>query len=208
VSEKIFVPHFPFRFPLSTRVFRADRLVVFAIASILIVPFTLLVAKFGDPSRMTAWKRIPLGLIFFVGPILILFLWLGMWLYWARVDASRVAVKRFWFVILLLGFWYGSAAYCLAVYLPQSRQAAKVFATAPSAIAQTSSPLRKALRLLLIWWIVIVSFVLASMTFPRVVLGIPHFARIRILLPLALVTSLLYVLWSLYRAGTNRSGSR
>ena len=72
-----------------------------------------------DPARMMLWERIPLTIFAMVGTLAHLFLWIGMWKYFARVDGSKVYEKRLWFLILLFGFWYGSCLYCYFVYLPQ-----------------------------------------------------------------------------------------
>jgi hypothetical protein len=72
-----------------------------------------------DPARMMLWVRIPLTIFAMVGTLALLFLWIGMWKYFARVDDSSVYAKRLWFLILLFGFWYGSCLYCYFVYLPQ-----------------------------------------------------------------------------------------
>ncbi len=64
--------------------------------------------------------------------------------------------------------------------------------------------MRRILCLLLAWWIIIVAFVLASMVFPRTILGVPHLSLIRLFLPIALLASIVYILWSIYRVGTTR----
>jgi hypothetical protein len=48
-----------------------------------------------------------------------LFLWLGMWRYWVRIDRSRPWMKRIGFFLLLIGFWYGSVIYYALFYIPQ-----------------------------------------------------------------------------------------
>lgn len=50
----------------------------------------------------TIWGNIVLGLLGVAGAFSLFFLWGGMWHYWLRVDTSTRAVKRFWFVVLLL----------------------------------------------------------------------------------------------------------
>jgi hypothetical protein len=57
-----------------------------------------------------------LGAIGAAGAVLIYF---SMWFYWARIDESSGWKKRFWFLVLLLGLWYGSCLYYFAVYRPQ-----------------------------------------------------------------------------------------
>jgi len=49
-----------------------------------------------------------------------------MWRYWVRIDRSDRWAKRMWFVVLLLGFWWGSCLYCFFAYLPQVSRRAKV----------------------------------------------------------------------------------
>ena len=63
-------------------------------------------------------------------------------------------------------------------------------------------------RLFAAWWCAIFLFVLASIFFPRVVFGIPHFELIRLLVPLALLASVAYLCWSLYRRGIKRSSPK
>jgi hypothetical protein len=72
-----------------------------------------------DTSKMSFWQRLPFGLTGIVEPFGLIFIWLGMWRYWARLDDSIAWVKRSSFLILLGGFWWGSVIYYFAVYLPQ-----------------------------------------------------------------------------------------
>jgi len=46
-------------------------------------------------------------------------LYFSMWFYWERLDESKTSTKRSWFVVLLLGLWYGSCLYYFFVYRPQ-----------------------------------------------------------------------------------------
>ncbi len=50
----------------------------------------------------------------------LLLLWLAMWTYWFRLDHSKRFPKAVWFLLLLVGFWYGSLAYYFFAYLPQT----------------------------------------------------------------------------------------
>ena len=52
----------------------------------------------------------------------IFFLWGGMWRYWIDCDPSSRAARRFWFLVLLLGIWYGAVLYYALVYLPNTRR--------------------------------------------------------------------------------------
>jgi hypothetical protein len=72
-----------------------------------------------DFARMSLWMRISLTMFYMLATCALLFLWLGMWTYWVRLDESKTYSKRLWFLILLFGFWYGSCVYCYFVYLPQ-----------------------------------------------------------------------------------------
>jgi uncharacterized BrkB/YihY/UPF0761 family membrane protein len=46
------------------------------------------------------------------------FLWGGMWKYWIVCDSSSQLSRRVWFVVLIIGLWYGAVLYYLFVYLP------------------------------------------------------------------------------------------
>jgi len=51
-----------------------------------------------------------------VGALAALYLWVGMGLYWLRLDHSSSAAKRLWFVVLVALNWVGAIVYYLAVY--------------------------------------------------------------------------------------------
>jgi hypothetical protein len=113
------------RLSLSRRLFRDDLLSsrvyasLFLMSSILVVGLTFLVQSNVDPSKLSLWIRIPWTALAVFGTLGLFFLWIGMWWYWVRLDASSGLSKRVWFVVLLAGFWYGSILYYFSVYLPQ-----------------------------------------------------------------------------------------
>ena len=72
-----------------------------------------------DTSRAAPWQNTLWDILGIVEALGILFLWLGMWRYWSRVDDSKHSAKRLWFLVLLIGFWWGSVLYYFLSYLPQ-----------------------------------------------------------------------------------------
>lgn len=112
-------------FSLARRLFRDDRLTsrgytaLFAISSVLTICVDLVLRSRLDPAKMSFSMRLPLAFVGVFGTLGLLFLYIGMWWYWARLDDSGRWWKRFWFVVLLVGFWNGSILYFLFVYLPQ-----------------------------------------------------------------------------------------
>jgi hypothetical protein len=113
-------------FSLSRRLFRDDRLAsrgyatLFGISSILTICVELLLRSRIDPAKMSFWIRLPIVFVGVFGTLGMMFLWLGMWWYWVRLDDSGRWWKRFWFAVLLIGFWNGSVPYFIFVYLPQT----------------------------------------------------------------------------------------
>lgn len=93
--------------------------VLFFVSTILVLALTPVFLGRIDTAQMPFWTRLPWGILGISGPLAIVFLWLGMWWYWVRLDRSRSPAKRFWFTVMLIGFWYGSCVYCYFVYLPQ-----------------------------------------------------------------------------------------
>lgn len=73
-----------------------------------------------DISAASYWQHQLWDALGVLEAISILFLWLGMWRYWTRIDDSNRSAKRLWFLVLLIGFWWGSALYYFLVYLPQT----------------------------------------------------------------------------------------
>jgi hypothetical protein len=86
-----------------------------AVSSLAIAPILL---GWVHLARMSFWPRLPWEVLGIVGAIALVTLYFGMWVYWVRLDDSGKWTKRVWFLVLLLGPWYGSCAYCFAVYLP------------------------------------------------------------------------------------------
>jgi hypothetical protein len=100
---------------------RADKLfllsVILTLALTPIFPLNLI-----DFTRLSGWSRVPWNLLVIFGTPALFLLWFGMWRYWMLVDDSNRRVKRFWFFVLLLGFWYGSCLYCVTVYRSQIKR--------------------------------------------------------------------------------------
>jgi hypothetical protein len=76
-----------------------------------------------DTSKALGWQSFLWDAVGAIEALGILFLWMGMWRYWSRVDSSTRAKKRLWFTILLIGFWWGSVLYYFFAYLPQTVRA-------------------------------------------------------------------------------------
>jgi hypothetical protein len=94
---------------------------LFILSTIFVVVLIPVLFIYAQGQASTA-KQMFGGAIGVLGAPATLFLWQGMWRYWARIDHSRIWIKRCWFIVLLFGFWYGSVLYCYFVYLPQVRQ--------------------------------------------------------------------------------------
>lgn len=92
---------------------------LFAVSTFLILASTPAFLGIIDAPRASFWVRLLLMLLGILGPISLFFLWIGMWQYWVRVDRSGTWKKRAWFLVLLIGFWWGSCLYCIFAYLPQ-----------------------------------------------------------------------------------------
>ena len=92
---------------------------LFFASTFLVLALVPLFAGWIDPAKVTLLFRICWTLLGTLGTFALFFLWLGMWWYWVRLDESKKYLKRFWFLILLFGFWFGSCIYCYFVYLPQ-----------------------------------------------------------------------------------------
>ena len=97
----------------------ARRLFGAATAMIVIITIAFYLPIPPDPPVA---ERVLLGLVGILSALSVFFLWSGMWCYWIRRDPSSRFARRVWFVVLLVGFWYGAAAYYLCVYLPGTRE--------------------------------------------------------------------------------------
>lgn len=94
---------------------------MFLVSSLSVVAFGLAVSVLSNPLERGRWVRVIFTILGMLAAIGTFEIWLGMWVYWARFDASKAWIKRLWFVVLLFGFLAGSILYFLTVYLPQVR---------------------------------------------------------------------------------------
>lgn len=89
--------------------------------------------------------------IFFgaISAVLLALLWFGMWWHWLVIDRHRPCARKIWFAILLCSLWWGSAIYCLLVYLPLTfppRLAADLDPTNSTSARTISEVVRQGLR--------------------------------------------------------------
>ena len=118
--------------PIGSKLFTKEWLVrgggpcVLLLSAIVILVETAFVYGFriahADLARLVA-VSVPIRVLYFaveiVSTFAYLLLYFAMWFYWALVDGSRTSKKKIWFIVLLLGLWYGSCLYYFLVYRPQ-----------------------------------------------------------------------------------------
>jgi hypothetical protein len=89
----------------------------FACASVLVAFMTVALAfdfvRDTGTLTETAW-----GTAGVLAGVSVFFIWSGMWRYWTKLDRSSRFARRCWFVVLLLGLWYGAILYFIFVYIP------------------------------------------------------------------------------------------
>lgn len=154
-----------------------------------------------DPKSLSFWLRLPLSILGVLGPIALFFLWFGMWRYWVRIDSSKVYAKRLWFVVLLVGFWYGSCLYYFFVYRPQAIQKRG----REGGVLGTSEDVKSRFgRLLVAGWVVVLGGGLLLILFPKTV-WIPGPEVMRVSIIVLVLTSVVYGLTVIYRQGTDRA---
>jgi len=96
---------------------------LFAVCSVLTLVLTaVLYIGVPSPSALSTTSIVLFGIVGFLGPLAMFFLWGGMLRYWTRSEPSGRAATRFWFVLLIVGLCYGAILYYLFVYLPSLRR--------------------------------------------------------------------------------------
>jgi hypothetical protein len=97
--------------------------VLFAISSLLTLLLTVvLYIGVPSPSTLSTVSNILYGVVGFVCPLAMFFLWGGMLRYWTTGEPSNRAARRFWFIVLILGMFYGATLYYAFVYMPTVRR--------------------------------------------------------------------------------------
>jgi hypothetical protein len=95
---------------------------LFALSSVFIAAMTV-VCNYDDRIPTTGFLvNLLLGVGGVLGVSSLFFLWGGMWRYWLRCDQSARILRRFTFVLLIVGICFGAIFYYLIVYLPGVRK--------------------------------------------------------------------------------------
>jgi hypothetical protein len=140
------------------------------------------------------------GILGIAGGLGVFFLWEGMWRYWIRCDPSPRWARRIWFLVLIVGVWWGAVLYYLLVYLRKT----PVIATPPSV---GTAALKVFRRILVASWVLMaigftVLFAFPRATFARVYPWVPA-----LIVAVLLITSAVYNLARTYSAGMRRSAN-
>ncbi len=143
---------------------------------------------------------------FFVLPICMGFFWL-------KCDSSSKISKTIWFLILLLGFMFGSAVlYYVAVYLPAltkrlQNEGPCEIDIQPTEANESRNRLGPFRRLLLVIWAVVVLPVFLVLSLARIPTLFAGIAAIAFFVwsVIVILEAILHWILSLYRSGVSRS---
>jgi hypothetical protein len=95
--------------------------VLFALSALVIIGMTIVLSSNIDFQNLGLLSNILGGMGGVLAALSIFFLWGGMWRYWIRCDFSPTSSRRFWFMVLLVGMWFGAIVYYAFVYVRQIR---------------------------------------------------------------------------------------
>jgi len=173
----------------------------FLVSTILVVVLTVLLGPL-QTAKVTPLIRILGGILGITGALGTIFLWLGMWRYWSRIDNSNAWLKRFWFLVLLVGFWWGSCLYCWFAYLPQVFRG-RIDSTRLPSIAEKKQDLKAFRYGLILGWVLFFLAFLLRAALPNTMgwLGVAFFTLSMLLLVFGLFA---YCIACIYRAGMAR----
>jgi hypothetical protein len=94
----------------------------FVASSLFVVGLTAFLLTGIDPAKLPFWYRLPITILVMLAVVATFSVWIGMWRFWIRLDRSSKAIRRMWFVLLLIGFWWSSCLYLYIVYFPTVRK--------------------------------------------------------------------------------------
>jgi hypothetical protein len=95
---------------------------LFAACCVLIAVMTAVLYRDDQLQDIGSIASVLLGVGGMACSVGIFFLWGGMWRYWMTGKPSNRAARRLWFLLLIVGVWYGAILYYVFVYLPASRR--------------------------------------------------------------------------------------
>lgn len=156
--------------------------------------------------QLDTWLNVLVGLFGVVAVVAVYYLYWGMWHYWGRLDDSSKWIKRFWFVALLIGFWWGSILYCYCLYLPQT-------SGNPRQGASSDAPIRSDYdfglggKILVVGWVALFVWVAGLFLLPRVFNRVPN-SGITLISLVLILSSVGYLISRKYKQGMRRSRTR
>jgi small-conductance mechanosensitive channel len=99
--------------------FTRSAAILLGIAAILTGCAVLIMHSDIKPESLNPAEETAIGILGAAGAFGFFALLVCMWFFWLRCDSSPKIWRTIWFIILLLGFFYGSAVlYYVIVYLP------------------------------------------------------------------------------------------
>lgn len=160
------------------------------------------------PQHPSFWLNLLFGLSGVFGTFALFYLYLGMWRFWIRIDSSAKRVKGFWFAVLLLGLWWGSAVYFYLSYLFQTRRGtSEHLPTQAAELEVANNKLGAGARILIGAWLIVFAWVTDLLLFPKTVVFLPNRALFPFVLCL-LLGSCVYLLRVMFNRGMTRSRSQ
>jgi hypothetical protein len=176
---------------------------LFFFASTLSIAITPLVFGYIDTGTMSRSANFLWNAIGALAPFAVCFIWTGMWRYWARIDHSHKYARRFWFLILLCGLWFGASIYYFLVFLPQYFRRKQKLEEVLLRTARCDAATRIGVfgKVLIGGWFLLLSGTLLVFLFPKSGLGTEVLFVLSLFLILS--TAVYGVAW-LYRVGISR----
>jgi hypothetical protein len=93
----------------------------FALSVLIIVGMTVVLFANIESQTLGFVGNALLGIGGVLAAVSVFFLWGGMWRYWIECDSSSLAARRIWFLVLVVGLWYGAILYYALVYMQRPR---------------------------------------------------------------------------------------
>lgn len=190
--------------------------ILLGLAAVFSIPALFLIHANVDPSATSSAKGEVVSLVGAVGAFGFIALLIGMGFFWLRCDDSSRLNKTIWFVILAIGYFYGTpvAYYCI-VYLPAVIRRHR-FPEAIQIEDESQEPETELNRFgpfnrtLLMGWFFVALAAIATLAMPGSMPGLSAIVAVIFLICSAAVVfeCLFHFVASLYRTGMRRSARR
>jgi len=191
--------------------FNRSAAILLGCAAVISIATLVLLHFYFDPDKLDALNQVAVSVAGALGVLGLFSLYVCMGYFWLKCDSSSKPIRALWFVLLLLGFAYGTPiAYYIVAYLPavikRLRNPGFEEEPVPAWREDQTKRIGPFRRVLLVGWCLLIVPVALVVALPKVPTFFQGSTAVVFFLwsAVVIIESLVHAVASLFRSGMSR----